>query len=65
MVWNSRWPQLRQELEESRAVVTLARASEEAGRHQLARMMDEQLAQTQTIEAAITLLEMLKPHWES
>jgi hypothetical protein len=42
---------LRQELEEARAVTTTARASEEAGRQQLARMMDEQLAQTRTIEA--------------
>ena len=41
---------LRQELEESRAVATAARVSEEAGRQQLARMMNEQLAQTQTIE---------------
>ena len=42
---------LRQELDEARAVATAARVSEEAGRQQLARMMDEQLAQTQTIEA--------------
>ena len=42
---------LRQELEESRAIATAARVSEEAGRQQLARMMDEQLAQIQTIEA--------------
>jgi phage shock protein A len=42
---------LRQELEDSRAVVTTLRVSEEAGRQQLARMMDEQLAQNQTIEA--------------
>jgi hypothetical protein len=41
---------LRQELEESRAVATAARVSEEAGRQQLARMMDEEMAQTQTIE---------------
>ena len=42
---------LRQELEESRAAATAARVSEEACRQQLARMMDEQLAQNQTIEA--------------
>jgi len=42
---------VRQELEESRAIVNAARVAEEAGRQQLARMMDEQLAQTQTIEA--------------
>ena len=39
---------LRQELEESRAAATAARVSEEASRQQFARMMDEQLAQTQT-----------------
>ena len=37
---------LRQELEDSRAATALARVSEEAGRLQLARMMDDQLAQT-------------------
>ena len=42
---------IRQELEESRAAATAARVAEEAGRQQLARMMDEQLAQNQTIEA--------------
>ena len=42
---------VRQELEDSRAIVNAARVAEEAGRQQLARMMDEQLAQTQTIEA--------------
>ena len=41
---------LRQELEESRAAMASARASEEAGRLQLARMMDDQLAQNQSIE---------------
>ena len=41
---------LRQELEDSRAATASARVSEEAGRLQLARMMDDQLAQTQTIE---------------
>ena len=41
---------IRQELEESGAAATAARVSEEAGRQQLARMMDEQLAQNQTIE---------------
>ena len=41
---------LRRELEESRAATAAARVSEEAGRQQLARMMDEQLAQNQTIE---------------
>jgi hypothetical protein len=42
---------LRQELDESRAATGQLRASEEAGRQQLARMMNEQLAQNQTIEA--------------
>ena len=42
---------IRQELEESRAAATAARVSEEAGRQQLARMMDEQMAQSQNIEA--------------
>jgi hypothetical protein len=42
---------IRQELEESRAAATAARVPEEAGRQQLARMMDEQLVQNQTIEA--------------
>jgi len=41
---------LRRELEESRAAAAAARVSEEAGRQLLARMMDEQLAQNQTIE---------------
>ena len=41
---------LRRELEESRAATTAARVSEEAGRQQLARMMDEQLTQNQTID---------------
>jgi hypothetical protein len=42
---------LQQELDESRAATGQLRAAEEAGRQQLARMMDEQLAQNQTIEA--------------
>ena len=42
---------VRQELEESRAAANAARVAEEAGRQQLARMTDEQLAQIQTIEA--------------
>ena len=42
---------IRQELQESRAATTAARVAEEAGRQQLACMMDEQLAQSQTIEA--------------
>jgi hypothetical protein len=41
---------VRQELEDARAIANAARVAEEAGRQQLARMMDEQLAQTQTIE---------------
>jgi hypothetical protein len=41
---------LRRELDESRAAMAAARVSEEAGRQQLARMMDEQLTQNQTIE---------------
>ena len=36
---------LRRELEESRAATAAARVSEETGRQQLTRMMDEQLAQ--------------------
>jgi septal ring factor EnvC (AmiA/AmiB activator) len=46
---------LRQELEEVRAITTAARASEEAGRLQLTGMIDEQLAQNQTIEAVAAL----------
>ena len=42
---------VRQELEESRAATTSARVAEEAGRQQLACMMNEQLVQSQTIEA--------------
>ena len=42
---------LRQELDEARAVATADRVSEEAGRQQLARVLEEQLAQIQTIEA--------------
>jgi FtsZ-binding cell division protein ZapB len=42
---------LRQKLDEARTGATTARASEEAGRLQLARMMDEQLAQNKTIKA--------------
>jgi multidrug efflux pump subunit AcrA (membrane-fusion protein) len=42
---------LRQELDAARAETTTARASEEAERLQLARLMDEQLAQNQTIDA--------------
>jgi hypothetical protein len=42
---------IRQELEESRASATAARVFEEAVRQQLTLMMDEQLTQTQTIEA--------------
>jgi hypothetical protein len=41
---------LRQELKEARTVTIVSRASEEADRQQLARMMDEQLVQAQTIE---------------
>ena len=41
---------LRQELEDSRAATASVRVSEEAGRLQLARMMDDQLAHNQTIE---------------
>jgi len=40
-----------QELEDARAVIVAAQSSEEAGPQQLTRMMDEQLAQSQTIEA--------------
>jgi hypothetical protein len=40
---------LRQELEEAQIATTVALVSEEAGRQQLARMMDEQIAQTKTI----------------
>jgi hypothetical protein len=48
---------LRRELEESRAATAAARVSEEAGRQQLARMMDEQLTQNQTIETLRRQLE--------
>ena len=41
---------LRQELEDSRAATASARVTEEAGRLQLARMFDDQLAQNKTIE---------------
>ena len=42
---------LRRELDEARAGALTARASEEAVRLQITRMMDEQLAQNQTIDA--------------
>ena len=42
---------LRRELEEARAGALTTRASEEAARLQLSRMMDEQLAQNQTIDS--------------
>jgi hypothetical protein len=48
---------VRQELEESRQAATAARVAEEAGRLQLARMMDEQLVQNQTIESLRRQLE--------
>ncbi len=41
---------LRRELEEARATALTARTSEEAARLQIARMMDEQLTKSQTIE---------------
>ena len=41
---------LRRELDEARAGALTARASEEAARLQISRMMDEQLAQNQTID---------------
>ena len=41
---------LQQELEDSRAATASARVTEEAGRLQLARMFDDQLAQNKTIE---------------
>ena len=41
---------LRRELEEARAGALTARASEETARLQISRMMDEQLAQNQTID---------------
>ena len=41
---------LRRELDEARAGALTARASEEAARLQIARMMDKQLAQNQTID---------------
>ena len=47
----------RQELEESRAATTAVRVAEEAGRQQLARMMDEQLVQSQAIESFCRQLE--------
>ena len=48
---------VRQELEESRAAATAARVAEEAGRLQLARMMDEQLVQSQAIKSLRRQLE--------
>jgi hypothetical protein len=48
---NMSFVSLRQELEESRAIATAARVTEEVGRQQLARMMEEQQTQAQTIEA--------------
>jgi hypothetical protein len=42
---------LRRELEKARATVLTTRASEEAARLQITRMMDEQLVQGQSIEA--------------
>ena len=42
---------LSRELDEARANALTARASEEAARLQITRMMDEQLVQNQTIEA--------------
>ena len=42
---------LRRELDEARSGALTARASEEAARLQLTRMMDEQLAQNQTVDA--------------
>ena len=48
---------VRQELEESRAATTTARVAEEAGRQQLAHMMDKQLVQSQAIEALRRQLE--------
>ena len=41
---------LLRELDEARAGALAARASEEAARLQISRMMDEQLAQNQTID---------------
>jgi hypothetical protein len=41
---------LRRELDEARAGALTARASEEAAHLQITRMMDEQLAQNQTID---------------
>ena len=41
---------LRRELDEARAGALTMRASEEAARLQISRMMNEQLAQNQTIE---------------
>ena len=48
---------LRQELEDYRAATASARVSEEAGRLQLARMMDDQLAQNQAIENLLRQVE--------
>jgi len=42
---------LRRELDEARSGALTARASEEAARLQITRMMDEQLAQNQTVDA--------------
>ena len=42
---------LRRELDEARAGALTSRASKEAARLQITRMMDEQLAQNQTVDA--------------
>ena len=42
---------LRRKLEEARAGALTTRASEEAARLQISRMMDEQLSQNQTIDS--------------
>ena len=42
---------LRRELEEAKASALTTRTSEEAARLQISRMMDEQLAQSQTIDS--------------
>ena len=65
---------LRRELEEARANELTSRTSEEAARLQITRMMDEQLAQSQTIEGLRRQVEssntsaqqaqaLLRCHW--
>ena len=53
---------LRRELEEARAAALTTRASEEAARLQISRMMDEQLSQNQTIDSLRRQVESSNSH---